>query len=118
MNAKFAIESSSIIGALQLHSIERGSSPAFYFLNSDSESVSITFGELAQRVRQLGDCLGDLANPGDRAVLMYPSGLDFIESFLACLSVGIVAVPAFPPKKNRNSSRVKTILNDLSLIHI
>ena len=32
-----------------------------------------------------------------RAVLVYPPSLDFMVAFLACLKVGVVAVPVFPP---------------------
>eukprot|EP00850_Spirogloea_muscicola_P015430 SM000118S25573 [mRNA] locus=s118:32980:40361:- [translate_table: standard] len=37
------------------------------------------------------------AKPGDRVVLVYPPGLEFLEAFLACLRSGIIAVPVYPP---------------------
>eukprot|EP00850_Spirogloea_muscicola_P000644 SM000002S05724 [mRNA] locus=s2:1851859:1859257:+ [translate_table: standard] len=37
------------------------------------------------------------AKPGDRVVLIYPPGLEFLEAFLACLRSGIIAVPVYPP---------------------
>jgi len=44
--------------------------------------------------------------------MAYPAGLEFIEAFLGCLYAGLVAVPAYPPKKNRNADRVLAIAND------
>jgi acyl-CoA synthetase (AMP-forming)/AMP-acid ligase II len=41
------------------------------------------------------------APPGDRAILMYPPGLEFIEAFLTCLAAEIIAIPAYPPPPNR-----------------
>merc|ERR1740124_2064847 len=41
---------------------------------------------------------------GDLAVLVFPPSLDFIIAFLACLTVGIVAVPVFPPHPARKDT--------------
>jgi polyketide synthase 12 len=35
--------------------------------------------------------------PGDRALLVYPPGLDFVRALVGCLAAGIVPVPVFPP---------------------
>jgi acyl-CoA synthetase (AMP-forming)/AMP-acid ligase II len=34
---------------------------------------------------------------GDRVLLVYPPGLEFVEAYLACLLVGVVPVPVPPP---------------------
>ncbi len=34
---------------------------------------------------------------GDRAVLVYPPGLDFVRALIGCLAAGVVAVPVYPP---------------------
>ena len=35
--------------------------------------------------------------PGDRAVLLYPPGQEFILAFVACIRAGVVPVPVYPP---------------------
>ena len=45
-----------------------------------------------------------LANSLIRAVLVYMPSLDFILAFIACIKVGIVAVPVFPPNPNRKDT--------------
>jgi acyl-CoA synthetase (AMP-forming)/AMP-acid ligase II len=35
--------------------------------------------------------------PGDRAVLVYPPGSDFVVAFTACLMTGVVPVAVYPP---------------------
>ncbi|CAH0473760.1 unnamed protein product [Peronospora belbahrii] len=67
---------------------------------------SLTCLELQIRVQHLASCLvASLSHQskglglelGDRVVLVYPPGLDFIVAFLACLKAGVVAVPVYPP---------------------
>jgi len=41
--------------------------------------------------------------------LMYPPGLDFVRAFLGCHYAGVIPVPAYPPRRNRNMGRVNSI---------
>ncbi len=49
---------------------------------------------------------------GERALLLYPSGLDYLAGFFGCLYAGVVAVPAYPPRNHRNTPRILSILQD------
>src|ERR1700723_64682 len=85
----------------------------FLFLeNGDRESGRLTFGELEERARSAATRLLTVAQPGDRALLLYPSGLDFIVALLGCLYAGVIAVPAYPPRKNRSDERLRAIVRD------
>ena len=64
------------------------------------------------RVRRLARCVCEHAAPGERALLLYPPGLEFVEAFLACLAAGVIAVPAYPPRRNRKSERLRAIARD------
>jgi len=100
-----------ILDRLRLHAQQRPDHLAFRFLRDDHGSDTRTFGQLDQRVRGLAAWLSEHAAPGDRALLLYPPGLDFLEAFLACLAAGILAVPAYPPRRNRNAERLSSILD-------
>eukprot|EP00624_Nannochloropsis_granulata_P005483 evm.model.NODE_390_length_22818_cov_35.022045.3 len=50
--------------------------------------------------------------PGDRAVLLYPPGQEFILAFLGCIVAGVVAVPVYPP----HPYRMETDLPRLNMI--
>ncbi|HVR97040.1 MAG TPA: condensation domain-containing protein, partial [Thermoanaerobaculia bacterium] len=76
--------------------------------------VTLTFGELDQRARAIGSRLQELSAEGERAVLLYPPGLDFIAAFFGCLYSGVVAVPAYPPRGNRGLPRLASIVADAS----
>jgi len=106
------VTTESILDALRSHVDSQGDVTAYTFLKSDEERLSITYRELDQRARRIAHGLLQQAEPGDRALMMYPAGLDFIQAFLGCLYAGIVAVPAYPPKKNRNAERILSIAHD------
>src|SRR5262249_29897911 len=89
---------------------------AYTFLaTGEGEGTPITYGELHRRVRTLALVLSAQARPGDRALLLYPSGVEFVAAFLACLASGVVAVPAPVPRPNRRRralGRVQGIADD------
>ena len=84
---------------------------AYIFLqNGETESGTLTYGELD---RQAGAIAAGLQSwQGERALLLYPSGLEFITAFFGCLYAGIVAVPVYPPRRNQKLSRLLSIVND------
>ncbi|UUO07000.1 aminotransferase class I/II-fold pyridoxal phosphate-dependent enzyme [Blastopirellula sp. J2-11] len=104
----------TLLDSLRAHVESQGDKTAFTFLKSDEEQISVNYRDLDSRAREIAHRLLQVVEPGDRALLMYPAGLDFIEAFLGCLYAGIVAVPAYPPKKNRNAERILTIAEDCS----
>lgn len=102
----------TIVGRLSAHAQRMPGGVAFRFLREDGGNDALTFGELAERVVRLAARLAELAHPGDRALLLYPPGLEFVEAFLACLAAGVIAVPAFSPRKNRSAERLLAIAKD------
>lgn len=49
---------------------------------------------------------------GERVLLLYPPGLDFVSGFMGCLYAGATAIPAYPPRRNRYMSRIDAISDD------
>ncbi len=49
---------------------------------------------------------------GQRALLLYPAGLEFIAAFFGCLYAGVIAVPVYPPRRNRSLNRIQAIADD------
>ncbi|WP_161602535.1 aminotransferase class I/II-fold pyridoxal phosphate-dependent enzyme [Tautonia marina] len=102
----------TILDALQTHVKSQGRRNAYTFLTPEFRQSTLTFRELDERARRIAAGLLQHAEPGDRALMMFPAGLGFIEAFLGCLFAGIVAVPAYPPRKNRNAGRIRSIAED------
>jgi len=85
---------------------------AFLLRDGEKEEISLTYPELDQKARAIASHLQSLGVSGERALLLYPPGLDFITAFLGCLYAGVVAVPAYPPRKNMNFLRLQAIITD------
>ncbi|HJQ70884.1 MAG TPA: aminotransferase class I/II-fold pyridoxal phosphate-dependent enzyme [Blastocatellia bacterium] len=102
----------SIIDRLRHHAKAIPTVAAYTFLREEGAADSLTFEQLEQRARGMARVLLAHAKPGDRALLLYPSGLEFITAFVACLYAGMIAVPATTPRKNRSVDRLKAIFND------
>lgn len=97
-----------------LHRAEASPEKTAYIFLEDgrTETASLNYAELANRVQQLGSYLQTVTEPGDRLLLVYPTGLDFVVSFLSCLYAGAIAVPVYPPRPNRPLDRLSLIAED------
>ena len=87
--------------------------PALTWLRDGVDAPDVlTCGELVARARLVAERLKTSARRGDRALLLYGPGLDFVAAFLGCLWAGVVAVPAYPPRNRRHHPRLDAILLD------
>ncbi|MEO0647054.1 MAG: AMP-binding protein, partial [Cyanobacteria bacterium J06650_10] len=107
----------NFVDLLEYRATQQPNKTAYIFLaNGDTESETehsrITYGQLQQQSQTLAAHLLTKANVGDRALLLYPSGLDFIVTFFACLRAGIIAVPIYPPRRNQSLTRLQSIATD------
>lgn len=71
-----------------------------FWPDGEKEHAILTYGELDRRARAGAALLQSLGATGERVLLLYPPGLDFIAAFFACLYAGAVAVPVYPPRRN------------------
>jgi acyl-CoA synthetase (AMP-forming)/AMP-acid ligase II len=71
---------------------------AFRYLPSEAEEPStLTYAELDERAGRIARYLRARFEPGERALLLFPAGLEFVEALFGCMSAGLVAVPVHPP---------------------
>src|SRR5437868_9379451 len=86
-----------------------------FLLDGETTELHLTYGDLQRRAHAIAARFQQARAKGERALLLYPPGLDFIEGFFGCLYAGVVAVPAYPPhfaKLNHNLSRLQAIIAD------
>lgn len=103
----------TIVDLLRQRAAYRPHDRAFTFLvDGENEELNITYAELDRKARAVGAWLASEGMAGKRVLLLYPSGLDFIAAFMGCLYGGAIAVPAYPPRKNRSVQRIEAIAAD------
>jgi len=104
--------SRNLVDVLVHRALHQPGDTAFLFLrDGEHEDGSLTFGELEKRVRICGTALRKRGAAGERVLVLFPQGLDFIVGFLATLYAGAIAVPA-PFHPNSRSSRLDGIIDD------
>src|SRR3954454_16203281 len=89
-----------MVELLRARAAEQPDERAYVFL-SDRGGVeaSLTFSELERRAGALAAQLMGRGQRGERALLMFSPGLDFIVAFFGCLIAGMIAVPMMPPRR-------------------
>jgi 8-amino-7-oxononanoate synthase len=83
-----------------------------YLADGELQQIDLTYAELDRRARAIGAWLMSLGLAGERALLLYPAGLEFIAGFMGCMYAGVVAVPVYPPRRNRSMARIQAIADD------
>ena len=112
---------SSPPGPRELARAWAGAHPGFRFAvwlgPGGREAGGLTYGGLWARAGGVARALrGRLGlRPGDRALLVYPPGLEFTCAFLGCLRAGVVAVPVCPAVPGRlaaEAERLRAVAED------
>lgn len=95
-----------------LERAQRGEEGGFSFLD-DGESISeaLSWSDLGEAVCLVSAALREHAERGDRVVLFFRPGLDFLVGFLGCLHAAVVAVPCVPPSRplKRSFERINEV---------
>ncbi|MFI6602237.1 fatty acyl-AMP ligase [Nonomuraea sp. NPDC050536] len=88
--------------------------PAYVFVDylGDGMRHTLTWRQADLRARALAVRLRELAEPGDRAAIMAPQGLDYVVAMLGALYAGIVAVPLFTPDLPGHAERLSCAYAD------
>ncbi len=84
-----------------------------YLLDGESKELSFSYGQLDKKARAIAALLQSRGlSPGDRVLLLFPPGLDYIAAFFGCLYAGVVAVPAYPPRPHHPMTHLEVIAVD------
>ncbi|MET0399701.1 MAG: condensation domain-containing protein, partial [Longimicrobiaceae bacterium] len=103
----------SLVELLRLRAEADPDRIAYTFLQGgEVEEGHVTYGELDLRARAVAARLQALGARGTRALLLYPPGLEYIAALFGCFYAGVVAVPAYPPRRNKPDPRLQSIVAD------
>jgi acyl-CoA synthetase (AMP-forming)/AMP-acid ligase II/acyl carrier protein len=112
--AKISPELTTFVDLLHWRAQSQPNQIAYRFLPEGvaGEEVPMTYAQLDGQARAIASLLKELQCQGQRVVLLYPAGLDYVAAFFGCLYAGAIAVPAYPPRPNRSLQRIQSIIQD------
>jgi acyl-CoA synthetase (AMP-forming)/AMP-acid ligase II len=109
-------EFSTLVDALRCRALRQPEQRIYtYLVDGESEEVHVSYATLDRQARAIGALLQSYHVSGERALLFYPTGLEFIAAFFGCLYAGVIAVPLPPPnlaQPQRTLPRLRAITND------
>ncbi|HWE38984.1 MAG TPA: AMP-binding protein, partial [Isosphaeraceae bacterium] len=105
---------SNFVAVLRRRALEGPARPLYSVLDDgEAEGAPLDVGGLDRRARAVAAALRAAGlTGGERAVLLFPPGLEFVAGFFGCLYAGVVAVPTPPPRPNRPMPRLRAVADD------
>ncbi|MGH8611779.1 MAG: condensation domain-containing protein, partial [Gammaproteobacteria bacterium] len=101
-----------VVTLLRAQARDRASRTAYVFLDDgETESARLSYRDLDRCAQAVAARLQHADLRGQRALLLYPPGMDYIIAFFGCLYAGVVAVPAYPPSRHR-LARLRGVVRD------
>jgi acyl-CoA synthetase (AMP-forming)/AMP-acid ligase II len=101
-----------VVEALRFRAHESPDEVAFVWLeDGESCALELTYAELDRRAARIAYQLRRRVAPGERALLLFPPGIDFVSAFFGCLYARVVAVPAYPPDPYRYKVSIARLLS-------
>lgn len=94
----------------------QGDEPVVTFIDYEQDwagvAETLTFAQLYRRTLNVARELQRTGEPGDRALVLAPQGLDYMVAFLGAMQAGRIAVPLAVPLGGVSDDRVSSVLRD------
>ncbi|MDA0672678.1 MAG: fatty acyl-AMP ligase [Cyanobacteria bacterium] len=95
---------------------------AYQFLeDGKKEAAAYTHQALDQQARAIAALLQQSEAKGERALLLYPQGVEVMAAFCGCLYAGVIAIPVPPPdagRMKRALPRLREIVKDAAASYV
>jgi len=110
------VEFSTLVEVLRWRALQQSEQRIYtYLVDGEIEGSYLTYAALDWQARAIGALLQSYRASGERALLLYPTGLEFIAAFFGCLYAGVIAVPLPSPnlaQPQRTLPRLRAITHD------
>ncbi|PID93845.1 MAG: AMP-dependent synthetase [Bacteroidetes bacterium] len=104
---------SSLVERVQHHATLQPQKIVYTYLNDgENDATEISYEMLDREAKRYAAFLQDKGLKGERILLLYPQGYQFIIALWGCLYAGAIAIPAYPPKRNQSFLRLKNIIHN------
>ncbi|MGR9051747.1 MAG: AMP-binding protein [Gammaproteobacteria bacterium] len=107
----------SLVALGRQRAVKQKNKTAYSMLKYGTEmNDQLTYEQLDRRARALAVTLQALGISGRTALLLFPSGLEFIVAFMGCLYAGVIAVPTpLPGRKDKDWIKTAAIAEDANV---
>lgn len=102
----------SFVEVLRWLAEHSGNDVAFNFLSEGEVVGSLTYADLDRSARVVAVELQRRGLAGRSALMIFAPGRDFIVALMGCFYAGVTAIPSFPPRLGKQSSRLAQIAID------
>jgi len=103
----------TLVELLRRRSAGESASNGYTFLtDGDEAEVRLSFAELEDQSRRLASALLAHSQPGERAILFFPAGLEFLKGLFACLRSGVIGVPVAYQRLRKPNPVLASIVAD------
>lgn len=100
--------SASLVAVVSAHAEQQPERVVCTFVGEDlAPRAHLTYADIDRRARALAVRLA--GDRGERAILLYPPGPDFVAAVIGCFYAGVVAVPVDVPRPGRESLRLDSV---------
>ncbi|MCP5119614.1 MAG: fatty acyl-AMP ligase, partial [bacterium] len=103
---------SSLIDLLRSRAAGESGKPAYRFLKNKQQSLPLSYRELDERARTIAGWLAGQTTEGDRVLLLYPPGLEFLAGFFGCLYARVTPAPLPLPTARTGFEKLEMVQAD------
>ena len=109
----YPLLATDFVQVLQMRAAAHGADAAFTILSEDGRVAdAIDYAGLDRRASAVAALVRQHCAPGDRVLLLLPTGIDYVAAFFGVLNAGAIAVPLFLPANRRHLDRLHGIAQD------
>lgn len=104
-----------VTDVIHSHANTKSDQLALAWVNQKGEiTETLTYKDLSSSINKISAYLSQsiALNPGDKAVLLFLNGIDFIQTFLACLQIGVIPIPLKHPRNKNKFSPLLPIIDE------
>lgn len=103
----------NMIELLDMRAEQYGDEDKTFFLNTSLDiEDKLSFHSLMIKSKAIAAIIQRHTNKGDRVLLVYPPGLEFICAFYGCLYAGVIAVPVYPPVDKKLVDKLQAVIKN------
>jgi acyl-CoA synthetase (AMP-forming)/AMP-acid ligase II/acyl carrier protein len=92
--------------------------PFTFLTDGEQETEDLSYEDFERQAKKIGASLQQMGLEGKCVLLLFPQSLEYLIALFGCFYAGVIAVPAYPPRNNRNLHRLQAIMENSGARHI